>query len=709
MEEIQTLQGQPLPLGAQPFQDGVNFSVFSRHATGVTLELYKTPQDREPYARVTFNPDFNRTGDIWHIFVKGIKAGTLYLYRVAGPFEPSAGHRFNEKELLFDPYARAITHGSVFRNLPHTYRPAIDKSDVEQQSPDHDWDFPKCVVVDNSEFNWEGDRPLNIPLSRSIIYETHVKGFTAGKENGVQNPGTYSGFIQKIPYLKRLGITAVEFMPLFEFDEFENTNENPRTGERMKNYWGYSTISFFAPKASYAADKRPGGSVHEFKELVKALHKEGIEVILDVVFNHTAEGNEHGVALNFRGFDNSIYYILVGSHKEYYMNYSGCGNTVNANNPVVYQFIIDCLRYWVLNYHIDGFRFDLASALNRGGDGSLYGVSAITAAIEGDPLLHNTKIIAEPWDAGGAYQTGSYPGRWCEWNDRFRDDIRKFWRGDDHMTTAAATRISGSSDLFQYRKPGNSINFVTSHDGFTLNDLVSYNGKHNEENGEGNRDGNDSNWSYNNGFEGATANPSIEKTRNRQIKNFLLTLLISQGTPMLLGGDEFRRGQQGNNNAYCQDNDISWFDWGICHLNDRLITFTQRVIAMRKKHSVFRRVNFFKGHSAGDTPDIQWYNYDGSTPDWNEISRFIAFTLSGANSLNDDGKPDNDFYIAASTDRHDTMVTIPSLKDGRTWYRVADTSIEADDSMVLEGRAEQLRSQGRYVLPAGSMVILMAI
>ena len=708
METLQTFPGVPFPYGATWRSDGVNFSVFSRNGTRVILNFYNNQDDNEPYASIELDPVNNRTGDIWHIFVKGIKSGALYLYQVDGPFEPKEGHRFNVKQLLFDPYAKAITATSLFHNLPPTYRTPVDKTDVELAESRHLYKFPKCVVIDNDSFDWQGDKPINRPLSRSIIYETHLKGFTAGKEANVNNPGTYDGFIQKIPYLQSLGITAVEFLPLFEFDEFENTNVNPRTGERMKNYWGYSTVSFFSPKAGYAADKTPGGCVNEFKRLVREMHKAGIEVILDVVFNHTAEGNEHGIALSFRGFDNSIYYTLVPSHKEYYMNYSGCGNTVNANHPVVAEFIVECLRYWVLNYHIDGFRFDLASVLNRLEDGALVKISALVYALAQDPVLYKTKLIAEPWDAGGAYQLGEYPGtRWAEWNDRFRDDIRKFWRGDEHLATAAATRMTGSSELFGYRRPFVGINYITCHDGFTMNDLVSYNGKHNDENGEGNRDGSDSNWSYNHGFEGATANPSIERMRNKQMRNFLLTLLISQGTPMLLGGDEFRRGQGGNNNAYCQDNDISWFDWGYTRVNSSLIEFTRRAIALRLNHAVFRREYFFKGNT-GESLDIQWFNYDGSNPNWNDMSRFFACMLFGKDCINDNGASDDDFYIAANSDKRDIMVTLPTLTDGRKWYRVADTSIEGDDALLRDDNFEQLRAKGRYVIPGSSLIILIA-
>lgn len=712
MEILNSLPGTPLPLGASVAEGGVNFSVFSRNATKVFLEFYSASEDSEPYAQVEFSPSENRTGDIWHAFVPGIKPGSLYLFRVDGPFEPSKGHRFNVHQRLFDPYAKTITPVSVFYNLPPDYSAPLDKNDIEHGKNQCAKVFPKCVVIDNENFDWQGDRPINRSLSESIIYEVHLKGFTAGKNAGVSCPGTYAGFIEKIPYLKDLGITAVELLPIFEFDEFENSNVNPRTGERMKNYWGYSTINFFSPKASFAADKTPGGCVNEFKTLVRELHKAGIEVILDVVFNHTAEGNEHGVALNFRGFENSVYYTLVGSHKEYYMNFSGCGNTMNCNHPIVRNFIIDSLRYWVLNYHVDGFRFDLASILSRGQEGELLKFPPLTNAIAEDPVLGKTKIIAEPWDAGGAYQLGGFPGgrRWAEWNDRFRDDIRRFWRGDEYVSTNAATRISGSSDLFTIsgRAPYHSINYVCCHDGFTMNDLVSYNGKHNDENGEGNRDGSDSNWSYNHGYEGPTLNPVIEKMRNRQMRNYMLTLLISQGTPMLLGGDEFRRGQQGNNNAYCQDNDISWFDWENCSLNSALVSFTRKAIRLRKDHPVFRRTEFFKGSMAGKKPDIQWYAADGSNPDWSKISRFLAFRLLGTFNSGAGKISDNDFFIAANTDRQDIMLRIPAITDSRKWYRIADTSIEDETSLLSVENAETLISQDRYVLPASSMLILVA-
>jgi len=701
MVQVDTLKGKPLPLGADLCSDGVNFSVFSRHGTRVVLNLFNKSEDTEPYASIELDPKVNRTGDIWHIFVKNVEAGTMYTYQVDGPFDTDKGHRFDFNQYLLDPCSKAITPVSIFENLPSDHVSPLDKGDLIRPGFNHNFLFPKSIVIDDA-FDWQGDQPINRPLSESIIYETHVKGFTASESSGVQHPGTYLGLTEKIDYLKRLGMTAVELLPVYEFDDNENSNENPRTGERLKNYWGYSTINFYSPKASYAYDKTPGGCVKEFKTMVRELHKAGIEVILDVVFNHTAEGNEHGVTLNFRGFDNVIYYSLVKTQPQYYLNFSGCGNTVNCNHPVVRDYIVNCLRYWVLEYHIDGFRFDLAPVLARSQEGDLIRFPPLTNRISEDPILSSTKIIAEPWDAGGGYLLGNFPGgRWAEWNDRYRDDIRKFWRGDDHASTGAATRISGSSDIYSYsqRKPWHSINFVTCHDGFTLNDVVSYNGKHNEQNGEENRDGSDNNISYNHGYEGPTANPGIERTRIRIIKNMLLTLLISQGTPMLLAGDEFRRTQNGNNNAYCQDNDLSYIDWNMAKENDRLITFVSRAIQLRKQHPEFRREDFFEGENGSTNPDIRWYNFDGTTPDWNNLTRFLAFKLGGTG---------DNFYIAANTDKHDITVTLPTPEGNKKWYRVADTSIEADDAITPVGREEQLRTQGRYIVPALSLIILIA-
>ena len=594
MNSLQFLEGSPRNLGAVTCGDGVNFAVFSKNAERVVLDLFDTPQDKQPSFSFEFDPVKNRTGSIWHVFVKGLSAGALYLYRVDGPYNPPQGHRFNFNKFLFDPYAKSFTSGSVFRS--YNKQRALGLAGVENGRLSDLSDFPKCVVVDDSDFDWQGDKPLNYPLYKSVIYETHLKGYTASPTSGVRNPGTYKGFIEKIPYLKNLGITAVEFMPIFEFDEDENNNINPKTGEKLSNYWGYSYVGFFAPKTTYSSDRTPGGPVREFKELVREMHKAGLEVILDVVYNHTAEGNEQGYTFSFRGFENSVYYILPPGEKQYYMNFSGCGNTMNANHPVVTQFIIDSLRYWVMEMHVDGFRFDLASALCRDSAGALQMQAFLVNAIAEDPVLSNTKLIAEPWDCGGGYLVGGFPGgRWSEWNDRYRNDIRRFIRGDEGVVTAAATRIAGSSDLYNHdgRLTTASINFITAHDGFTLNDLVSFNGKHNDENGENNRDGTDDNNCYNHGFEGISVNPKIEKLRLKKIKNYILCLMLSQGVPMMIAGDEFRRTQNGNNNAYCQDNEVSWINWNLAEKNEVLVAFTRRIIQLRKNQQVFHRETFY--------------------------------------------------------------------------------------------------------------------
>lgn len=686
-------------LGTTVTPKGVYFTVFSRNAKKIFLELYNSAEDAVPYHTVELTPEENRTGDLWHVFVEGLKAGDLYLYRVDGPFTPSRGHRFDKNQSLFDPRAKAFTTGSVFKYM----QPGKDKY-MER--------FPKCVIVDDDEYDWEDDKPLAIPLEKSIIYEAHLKGFTASPSSKVEHPGTYRGLIEKIPYLQSLGISAIELLPVFEFDQYENTNVNPRTGARMKNYWGYSTIGFFAPKCSYSSDKTPGGCVREFKDMVKALHNAGIEVILDVVFNHTAEGNENGISLNFRGFDNKIFYHLVNDHKEYYMNYSGCGNAVNANHPVVQDFIIDCLHYWVLEMHVDGFRFDLASELCRDENGYVCDNAPIAKRIAEDSILRNTKIIAEPWDCGGAYQIGNFPGgRWCEWNDHYRDGIRRFIRGDEYIANEAATRIAGSNDIYALsgRAPIHSINFITAHDGFTLNDLVTYNYKHNEDNGECNRDGNDNNLSYNYGYEGPTVNPKIENLRSTQLRNFFTTLMISQGVPMFVAGDEVRRTQGGNNNAYCQDNEISWFNWEDLNTNSQMLEFVQKLIALRNQHPVFHRRTFFGGLATSqfnEPPDISWFNFDGTIPDWNKMNRYLGFRLGGkAAGL---PKDDNDFFVAMNMDIHDLTITIPKPSSGRKWYRTIDTSIHNRTVILLGGEEETLNSQEHYVLMANSILVLIS-
>lgn len=700
MDSFKATEGTPLPIGATVYPNGVNFCVFSRNATRIVLNLYNNQEDTEPCFRLELSEKENRTGDLWHVFVEGAHAGTLYLYQVDGPFDITKGHRFNFNKFLLDPYAKALTPVSVFEHYKQD-----DNSGV--CSPH----FPKCVVIDDDAFDWQGDRPLGIKLKDSVIYETHLRGYTVSPSSPVssEKKGTYKGFIEIIPYLKKIGITAVEFLPIHEFDENEGFATNPRTKQKLKNFWGYSTISFFAPKANYASDLTPGACVTEFKEMVRELHKNGIEVILDVVFNHTAEGNEHGATLSFRGFDNSIFYMLT-TNKEYYYNYSGCGNTVNCNHPVMRDYIVECLRYWVLQMHVDGFRFDLGSILSRSQIGELLKDPPLLHRISEDPVLARTKIIAEPWDAGGAYQVGWFPGgRWAEWNDRYRDDMRRFWRGDKGMLGLGASRACGSADIYAAsgRKPYHSINYITCHDGFTMNDLVSYNVKHNADNGEGNIDGSDNNNSYNCGCEGYTDDKKIERTRRRLIRNFLLTLLISQGTPMVLAGDEFRRTQHGNNNAYCQDNSISWVDWELAEENADLVEFFARAVRLRKEMGVFNRADFFEGGlTNSNKPDIRWYAPDGTVPDWKKLDHCVGCVLPYLTIKN--AMPEERLiFVVSNTDFHDVLVQLPPA-NGKNWHRVADTSIDSADAILVPGSEELLASQKRYVVPAGSQVILMA-
>jgi len=600
----------PLPYGAILHDGGVQFVVFSRSATAMRVLLYEKPEDPDPCEVIDFDPDLNRWGDIWSVFVPGVGPGQLYHFQADGPHDPGHGHRFDPQARLIDPYAKALA-GDFLPAEGGIIRP------------------PKCVVIDD-EFDWQGDRHLRRPLSETIIYEMHVRGFTRARSSGVAHPGTYQGIIEKIPYLQSLGVTAVELMPVQEFPILDCLGQKPE----RSNYWGYDPLAFFAPHRGYASGNEPGCQVREFKQMVRALHQAGIEVILDVVFNHTAEGNELGPVLSFKGLENRVYYMLADGGRTY-RNYSGCGNTLNGNHPIVRELIFHCLRYWVHNYHVDGFRFDLASILSRDRDGNLLPNPPVVEAIAEDPLLADTKIIAEAWDAAGAYQVGTFGGmRWAEWNGRFRDDVRRYWRGDPHMIGPLATRLAGSSDLYEPsgRRPYHSINFVTCHDGFTLNDLVSYNQKHNEANGEENRDGENHNFSCNYGVEGPTRRRSVERIRRRQIRNMLATLLLSQGVPMLLFGDECRRTQRGNNNAYCQDNAISWFDWKLVKRHEDLVRFCRALIAFRKAEPTVRQTEFLTGRPRypGGLPDASWYAPSGQPVDWQADARSLVLLLGAA-------------------------------------------------------------------------------
>jgi len=648
----------------------VRFAVFSRHARRVWLELFDRPEDAVPYARIPLDPATHRQGDIWSVFVSGLEEGALYAYRVEGEYDPLRGHRYNPYKLLLDPYARAVT-GSFDWDLADArgFEPTSPDGDLTPSIVDSAAGCPKCVVVDD-EFEWEGDRPLGTPMDRTVIYELHVRGFTIHPSSGVERPGTYHGLTERLEHLRSLGVTAVELLPVQEFDHRENPKRNPATGELLGNYWGYSTVCFFAPVSRYCSLRRVGSQVRAFKEMVKACHRAGIEVILDVVFNHTSEGDETGPTLCFRGLDNIIFYML-GEDRRRYKNYSGCGNTLNCNHPLVRDFILDCLRYWVVEMHVDGFRFDLASVLGRDQDGEILANPPLLERIAEDPVLAGSKIIAEAWDAAGAYQVGSFPGeRWAEWNGHYRDDVRRFWRGEPGLSAALATRLAGSADLYEGsgRTPLHSINFVTCHDGFTLSDLVTYERKRNWANGENNRDGSDQNLSWNCGVEGETDDPEVNALRARQIRNLLATLLLSQGVPMILAGDEMRRSQRGNNNAYNQDNELSWLDWGLLDRNASLVKFVQGLIQLRQRFSALRRRRFFTGDPLDDgQPDISWYGPQVDQSPWSSDSRCLACWI------NTEHPQEPDLYLMFNASARDRNFVLPAPAGSR-WRRLLDTA-----------------------------------
>jgi glycogen operon protein len=672
---LSSFTGAPAPLGAHAYGNGARFAVFSRHATKAYLALFREEGDAQPYAEIELDPARNRTGDIWHIEVASLEAGSLYLWRFDGPVKPEEGLLFNPDRYLLDPYARALTAGSVWR--------------VRNGNRDA-YGMPKCILVAD-DFDWGDDRPLNYPLAECVVYETHVRGQTAHPSSGVAHPGTYRGIVEMIPYFTELGITTLELLPVHAFDPEENENSDPETGERLVNYWGYSTIAFFAPMGLYSADGTNGEQVNEFKFMVKSLHEAGIEVVLDVVFNHTGEAGPEERSFMFRGIDNPIYYI-VDEHGGGYRDYSGCGNTVNCNHPVVRDFVVDCLRYWVIDMHVDGFRFDLASILSRGTDGEILDNPPLIERIAEDPILRSTKLIAEAWDAGGAYHVGRFPGgRWAEWNDKYRDAVRRFWRGDLQMVSEFATRLAGSSDLYRNdgRKPYHSVNFVTAHDGFTLNDLVSYERKHNQRNGEQNRDGSDANYSSNYGVEGYSSNPRIRAIRNRQVKNFIATLFISVGTPMFLGGDEFRRTQQGNNNAFCQDNELSWFNYGLAERHGDVLRFAREMIGFRRRHPSFRRPEFLTGTDTNNNLrlDVAWYDEHGRPPDWSRAQSALALWLDGAPSEIHPEPDPNDFYLMFNPYPEVLTFTVPKAPAEERWKRLIDTARESPYDICSDGPA----------------------
>src|ERR687897_1742361 len=671
---VRVRPGSRFPLGATWDGIGTNFSLFSQHATQVELCLFDDAGQNEQCV-----PLREVSSHVWHGYLPGIGPGQRYGYRVDGPWEPEAGHRFNRAKLLVDPYARALT-GGVDWNAPVFGYPLGSEDDLVRDDQDDAWGVPKGIVIDGS-FPWGDDRSPNILLHNSVIYELHVKGFTARHPDlPPELRGTYAGLAAPpvIAYLKDLGITAIELLPVNAFLDDRHLLE-----KGLHNYWGYNTINFFAPEARYASSRHANGQVQEFKQMVKAMHAAGIEVILDVVYNHTAEGNHLGPTLSFKGLDNAAYYRLMNDDRRFYMDYTGTGNTLNMRHPHVLQLMMDSLRYWVLEMHVDGFRFDLASTLARG----LHDVDRLSAffdIIQQDPLISQTKLIAEPWDVGeGGYQVGNFPPLWLEWNGKYRDCVRDYWRGQDQTLGEFAYRLTGSSDLYETtgRRPYASINFVTAHDGFTLNDLVSYNEKHNEANGEENRDGESHNRSWNCGAEGPTDDPEVNKLRDRQKRNFLSTLFLSQGIPMLLGGDEIGRTQKGNNNGYCQDNEISWFDWQAA--DHDLLEFTTRLIELRKQHPVFRRRRWFQGrpiHGARVT-DIGWFTPEGTEmadEHWGEgFAKAVGVFLNG--EAIDDPDPrgerivDDSFYVLFNAHHEPLRFVLPKRDWGKGWTVVVDT------------------------------------
>ncbi|MGA8108485.1 MAG: glycogen debranching protein GlgX [Acidobacteriaceae bacterium] len=670
------LPGKPHPLGATPTSKGTNFALFSENATKVSVCFFD-----ESGHQIDCIALRERTAFVWHGLIRNIKPGQRYGYRVEGPWEPEKGLRFNAHKLLVDPYARAIT-GDVDWKAPIFPYDVTTGNDLTRDDRDSAAGVPKCVVVD-PHFDWEGDCPPEIPLADSVIYEVHVRGFSK------RNPavpehlrGTYAGLAceASLDYLKKLGITAVELLPVHHF-----IDEGHLVNRGLRDYWGYNSLGYFAPMPRYSSSGDTGGQVAEFRQMVKALHRAGIEVILDVVYNHTCEGNRMGPMLSMKGIDNTTYYRQVPDEPRYYMDYTGTGNSLNVMNPQVLKLVMDSLRYWVTEMHVDGFRFDLASTLAR----ELHAVSKLSSffdTIHQDPTLADVKLIAEPWDVGeGGYQVGNFPVLWAEWNGRYRDTVRRFWKGDAGLLSDFAYRLTGSSDLYEMdgRKPYASINFVTAHDGFTLCDLVSYNQKHNEANGENNNDGSNNNDSWNMGAEGPTQDPAINTLRERQMRNFLATLILSQGVPMICGGDEIARSQNGNNNAYCQDNDLTWFDWNLTPARQRLLDFTAKLIHLRRSHPNLHRRKFFQDRVIRGSVlrDIAWFNPDGnefSEEDWNtHWYRALAVLLNGRTLAitDEDGHPilDDTFLILVNASAEGVEFTLPGPPAGQPWKLILDT------------------------------------
>jgi isoamylase len=679
MTPVRTCLGYPNPLGATWMGNGVNFAIFSEHATGIELCLFGGVNDPKEDVRI---PLKERTDQVWHVFLPDARPGQLYGFRVSGPYDPERGLRFNSSKLLLDPYAKAIAGNVSWADEMFGYIIGDEKEDLSQDFRDNAWGVPKSVVID-SEFDWRGDKAPGIPLHESVIYEVHVKGFSKlWRELPEQVRGTYAGLGSPpaIEYFKRLGVSAVELLPVHA-----HTDDKVLIDQGLTNYWGYNTIGFFAPHGEYSSSGQMGQQVTEFKAMVRSLHAAGIEVILDVVYNHTGEGNHLGPTLSFRGIDNPAYYWLLPENPRFYLDFTGTGNTLNLLHPRTLQLVTDSLRYWAREMHVDGFRFDLAPALARNHSG-FTALHPFFYVIQQDPVLSQLKLIAEPWDVGdGGYQVGNFPVLWSEWNGKYRDAVRSFWKGDEGRIGEMAYRLTGSPDLYEHdgRRPYASINFVIAHDGFTLADLVSYNEKHNELNGDDNRDGDNNNQSWNCGVEGPTHDPQITALRERQRRNFLTTLFLSQGVPMICGGDEWGRTQNGNNNSYCQDNEISWFTWELDEKQNQFFEFTRRLIQLRKEHPVFRRPKFLKGRPVpgSEIRDVMWFNSGGNQmtqEEWTSpFLRCLGMLLSGdaTDVLNSEGESvrDDTFLLLINAHYEPIPFVLPG-QEHLEWELILDTS-----------------------------------
>lgn len=680
-EVFKASKGIAYPFGVRKHLNGFNFALFSKNATRVSLCLFQ-PEDPLPFCEISLDPETNKTGYVWHIYIYDLSPNLHYGYRLDGPTDPKKGLRYDWNCIVVDPLAKMICSSNKWGEGKF---PDLQLQNGEFTS------IQRAIVYPIENFEWENDRLPNIAINDLIIYEMHVRGFTQDPSSKVKYPGTFLGMIEKIPYLKWLGVNAVELLPIFEFNEMEVHRLNPITNEPLCNFWGYSTINFFSLMNRFGTGSQ--SVINEFKTLVKALHANGIEVILDVVYNHTAEGNGDGPILSFKGIENSTYYILA-PNGDYY-NFSGCGNTFNCNHPIVRRFIQESLRYWVTEMHIDGFRFDLASILTRGMDGGPVSNPPIVEEMAFDPVLANVKLIAEAWDAGGLYQVGTFPSHkiWAEWNGKYRDTVRSFIKGTDNQVGFFATRLCGSEDLYGHdRTPGHSINFITAHDGFTLADLVAYNEKHNIENGENNNDGFNDNESWNCGIEGPTKDRKILNLRMKQMKNFVVALMVSQGVPMIWMGDEYGHTKNGNNNTWCHDNPINWFQWDKLEENQEFVRFFRMLILFRKEHPIFHRPTFLK-HG-----DINWHGLEPYHPDWNPESRFIAFSVA-------DPQSGYDLYVAFNASDEPLLIHLPRKSGKEAWYKIVDTAKPSPEDIV-EGPDFTLIVRTKFTIQPFSSIIL---